>query len=78
METLVGSQNVTDEVKKAFFHVKSQFDDLTYLMIDVEGRWMYLTDDFDAPKFEDVDIGILEDAVDSLREFPAIFQLIRD
>lgn len=67
---------MTQQVEKALKHVKEYYPDVTTVVFNKEGMWQYFTDEFEAPKFGDeIDVNILEKAVDSLEEFPAVFQI---
>ena len=66
---------MNEKVDKAFRHVRSFFPEVQYLVVDVSGRWHWFDDEFFAPSFDgiDIDIEILQDAIDSLDGFPNIF-----
>ena len=64
------------EVSKALKHVKTFFPEVTIVVFNKFGQWTYMTDDFDQPNFgDDIDLGILEDASDSVINLPAVFYL---
>lgn len=72
---------MTNQVKKALDYVREFFPDVCIVAFNREGQWQYFTEDWFAPHFTDgmvEDIGILQDAVDSLSDLPAIFQLDSD
>ncbi len=61
-------------VQRAFDHVKSIFPEVVMVMYTPTMKWMYIDEDGEAPAFNDqVDVSLLEDAVDSLDTFPCIF-----
>lgn len=66
----------TKAVLRAFSHVKSIHPTLSIVIFDKEGRWNYMNEDFKGFDFshDDIDLSILEDAIDSLEEFPFIYQ----
>lgn len=62
------------EVVRALDHVRSIFPDVTHVVYTREQKWHYMSDDGKAPQFSGkVDVGILEDAADSLNAFPCVF-----
>ena len=68
---------IPPKVLKALQHVRSFYPDVRIVVYNTDYRWQFMTNDFDAPNFEyvNVDIGILEDAADDLITVPAVFQL---
>ncbi len=61
-------------VATALRHVRDHFPDVTFVLFTPNRQWMYLTDDGEAPAFEGrIDVGILEDAVDSVIVFPSVY-----
>lgn len=66
----------TKEVLKAFAHVKSFHPELNSVFFNREGQWHYMNEEFEGLDFshDDMDISILEDAVDSLTELPFVYQ----
>lgn len=66
----------TKEILKAFAHVKSFHPELNSVFFNREGQWHYMNEEFEGLNFshDDMDISILEDAVDSLTELPFIYQ----
>jgi hypothetical protein len=66
----------TNQVKKAFNHVKSLFPTVSILIYNNQGQWCFMDENFEALNFSNVDVSIflLEDAVDSLKELPFIYQ----
>ena len=70
---------MTNQVKKALDYVREFFPDVCIVAFNREGQWQYFTQEWDAPEFPYMeDVGILQDAVDSLSDLPAIFQLDSD
>ncbi|MFP3637841.1 hypothetical protein [Paraburkholderia sp. SIMBA_054] len=69
-------QRATVAVKIAFDHVKRLYPQVTRVAFDADQRWTYDNSAGDAPEFNgDVDVGLLEDAVDSLTTFPVTFTM---
>lgn len=65
----------TPEVIAALAHVRTYFPDVTQVFFTCEQKWLYVSDDGEAPLFGGgpVDVSLLEAAVDSLDFFPAAF-----
>ncbi|MGI0646957.1 hypothetical protein ACRCPS_18230 [Pseudomonas aeruginosa] len=62
------------EVVRALDHVRTIFPDVTHVVYTREAKWLYMSDEGAMPKFDGrVDVGILEDAADSLNSFPCVF-----
>ncbi len=68
---------MTTKVQEALKHVNSIHPDVTQVFYGLDGRWFYCGDAFRAPDFDgrDIDIGLLEDAADSVEHLPAAFAL---
>jgi len=67
--------NTTLAVKTAFNHVKEKHPTLSMVIFDKEGKWQYMDEDFESFKFdESIDVGLLEDASDSIPVLPYIYQ----
>jgi len=66
-----------DLVHKAVMHVKESFPDVRLVVFNRQGQWCYMGDDFYTPDFEgkDIDQAILEDACNSVKEFPFVYEL---
>ena len=65
----------TKEVYDALVHVRQFHPDVEIVVYTSDGRWHYVTEDFNLPTFDPkIDVGILEDAADSLEQFPAVFE----
>lgn len=65
-------------VEKALAHVRTMHPDVTHVVYTREGKWVFMTDDGDAPDFalDLVDTGLLEDAADQVSNgtgFPSVF-----
>lgn len=61
-------------VTRGLDHVRSIFPDVTHVVYTRECKWLYMTDEGAMPKFNDrVDVGVLEDACDSVESFPCVF-----
>ena len=67
---------MTPEIDKALCHVRQFFPDVCIVAFNTDGQWIYMTENFDTPNFDNVEIAIsiLEAAADSISELPAIFQ----
>ncbi len=66
---------MTPQLKKAFDLVKKSFPTLSIVIFDKQGRWQYMDEDFECFKFDDkIDVGVLEDAADSIIDLPFIYQ----
>lgn len=72
-----------DKVQAALRHVHGLFPDVIQVFYGVDRRWMFCTEDFDAPNFDEapgeVDVGILEaagNAVDNYDGFPNAYRLL--
>lgn len=67
------------QVRFALAHVREHFPKVSMVVFSSDGRWQYMSRDFDAPVFKKkIDVGILEDAVDSVEELPAVFEWEED
>jgi hypothetical protein len=65
-----------EKVYAALLHVNNHHSEVTQVFYSTDGRWLYCDDDYAAPTFgNDIDISLLEDAVDSLAMLPAAFSL---
>ena len=63
------------EVIKAHSYVKIYHPDVIGVVYTSDTRWHFYNSDFEMPAFgEFIDVGILEDAADSVKEFPAVFE----
>lgn len=69
-------QLVTNKVKKAFNHVKDRFPTLSIVIFTKDQRWCYMDEDFSAFDFmsTDINVSILEEALDSIDNLPFIYQ----
>lgn len=67
---------MTNEIKKAFDHVRAHHPATTLVVFNKYGQWRYMNDNFVPPVFGDeIDSGILENAADSVESFPAVFHI---
>lgn len=66
---------VTVAVIKAFRNVLEHHPDVTSVRYDDDYRWLFLNSDGTAPEFTNVDVGLLEDAADSIDMVPVTFTL---
>lgn len=64
-----------DAVKVALDHVRANYPNVTQVFFGTDGRWLFCGDAFNYPDFDvkDIDVGLLESAVDSLDFLPAAF-----
>ena len=68
--------NMTAEVQIAIAHVKKHHPTLKYVIFTNDCRWCYMDNDFEAFKFgPDINVSILEEAIDSLGELPRVFEV---
>lgn len=66
---------MTPELKKAFKLVKKHHPTLAIVIFNSFGQWQYMDENFESFKFDDkIDVGILEDASDSIVSLPFIYQ----
>lgn len=66
----------TKEIITAINHVRSVFPQVDIVIFTKEERWLYLSSSGYVPKFDEkIDVSILEKAVDSINDFPAIYQI---
>lgn len=64
------------EVCVALDHVRSHYPEVVMVVFNREGRWQYMSSDFDAPTFgPEIDVGILEDAANAVSDLPAVFDI---
>lgn len=64
------------KAKEALQHVASHHPEVHSVVYGPDGRWLYFGDAFESPTFGDeIDIGLLEDAADSLDDLPAVFTI---
>lgn len=69
-------QNITPQVQAAINYVKQFHPEMAIVAFSIEGTWQYFDQEFKPIVFGDnIDIQILEEAVDSIWERPAIFQI---
>ncbi|EMM5101172.1 hypothetical protein ACK249_005707 [Pseudomonas aeruginosa] len=76
-----GSENIRGEfavvpaaVVRALDHVRSIFPEVTHVVYTRECKWLYMSDEGAMPTFNGlVDVGILEDACDTVASFPCVF-----
>lgn len=68
----------TKEVLNALEHVRKFHPDVIQVFYGIDCRWMYMDEDMESPVFGNgIDIGILEDAADSIEQFPAAFSWVK-
>jgi hypothetical protein len=62
-------------IEKALGHVREHHPEVTLMVVNSDGRWQFMDDDFNAPAFgAGIDVSILEAAADSLPTLPAVFE----
>ena len=68
---------MTKEALEALEHVKQYHPEVDTVLFLKDGRWLYLDSENEYfPSFADeIDASILEKAIDSVDDLPAIFQL---
>lgn len=71
------AKKIPIKVLVALDHVRGFYPEVTTVIFNKQGRWQYVDDDFDAPGFfaHSIDFNILQDAVDSVKSLPAVFQI---
>jgi hypothetical protein len=67
---------MTKEVIRAFNHVKEFFPDVAIVIYSKDLYWCYMDRDFNVFSFtgKDINISILEEALDSIPDLPYIYQ----
>lgn len=70
------------KVKIALEHVRKFYPDVVQVFYGIDGRWLFMDADMQAPSFNKylgirgkIDVGILEDAADSVENVPAAFAI---
>lgn len=64
------------KVKIALEHVRKFHPYVVQVFYGIDGRWLFMDEDMEALSFNgEIDIGILEDAADSVKSFPAAFSI---
>jgi hypothetical protein len=67
---------MTPQVLKAINHVKVFYPKICLVVFNTQGLWQYMDENFESSTFGDeVDVSILEEAVDSLDTLPAVFEI---
>jgi len=62
-------------VLAALNHVREHFPNVVLVVFNSAGRWQYMDEYYEAPKFEGkINVSILEDAGDSVETLPAVFE----
>jgi len=73
--TVLSKPTITKELQTAINHVKKFHPTVAIVIFDTMGRWQYMDSDFNSFNFNDqIDVTILEQASDSLTNFPFIYQ----
>jgi len=66
----------TNALQKALHHVRTFHPEITTVVINNKGMWLYFDNDFNSPTFNAaIDVSILEEGADSIKETPFIYQL---
>lgn len=66
---------ITYQVVMAFEHVKRFYPDLSLVVFDLQGRWVFMDEYFRHIKFsDDFDTSLLEEALDSIQNLPLVYQ----
>ena len=69
-------KHMTQELEKAISEVMKYHPNLSIIVFDKIGRWLYMDDEFKYFKFDDrIDQAVLEEAADSISTFPFIYQI---
>lgn len=72
---------MSDKIQEALKHVQALFPSVTQVFYSTDQKWRYCDADFQAPSFDDpmcealLDISLLEDAVDTVTQFPSAYAL---
>lgn len=65
----------TKEVIRAFNHVKEHYPQVVGVAFSTQGMWFYYDESFSGPTFnQNIDVNILNDALDSLKNLPFIYE----
>lgn len=66
---------MTLQLRKAFNHVKEKHPTVSIVIFDKNGAWLYMDEEFNSFEFDEtIDVGLLEDASDSVPVLPYIYQ----
>jgi hypothetical protein len=68
---------MTSQIINAIKHVQHFHPEVNTVVFNKQCQWLYCGDDWVIPEqFDDaIDVGILEDAADSVKELPSIYTL---
>ena len=67
---------MTTQAYAALNHVRTFHPQVTHVFYNSMADWYYCDDNFNGPALDDrVDVGLLEDAADSVAGFPAAFTI---
>lgn len=63
------------KILEALRHVKKVHPDVKYVIYTLDQQWIYVDSELNAPTFDRdaIDVSLLEDALDEVPSFPAIF-----
>lgn len=68
--------NMPMEVRRALEYVRAHHPEVTQVFYGTDQRWFFCGEAFEAPVLgPEIDIGVLEDAADSVVTLPAAFAL---
>lgn len=70
-------ENWYKKVKAALDEVRKYHPEVTMVAYNIYGNWNFTDSEFNSPEKWDqrIDVGVLEDAMESMEKFPAIFSL---
>jgi hypothetical protein len=69
------TDSIPSAVASALKHVRRHHPAVVMVVFKSDGRWLYMDEDGWTPRFgENIDVGILEDAADSLVKLPAVYE----
>jgi hypothetical protein len=77
LEIGFAGQEPPPEVRVALDHVRQYHPEVTQVFFGVDQRWVYCSDAFEAPEFNDsIDVSLLEAAADSVPMLPAAYSIV--
>jgi len=67
---------MNNQIMTALKYVNSIYPYVNQVFYGTDGRWLYCGEAFESPVFDDsIDVGILEDAADSVTNLPCCYSL---
>lgn len=76
MNILASTSTNPAPIIRALEHVRQHHPEVTRVVYDQASRWLYLDEGGKAPTFgPEIDVGILEDAADSVIHLPAVYEV---